>query len=202
MFNLENAKNMIFNRIHRTGEEIKNDLPNWVNRVVESGAWKDAADADGKHFDSVGEWLVSNYPLGPGVGNGRYAIKYEELISLCEDNFPDLCKLLKDSRPQRKRGGNGSNQHSQVANDSNGMNCDKAPKPGNSRQYIEERLRREFASIWKAYLNGEYRSARQAGIAAGFINDTHDPVMRLKANWRKANKKQRREFIKWMQSEE
>lgn len=197
MFNLENAKNIIFNRIHRTGEEIKNDLPNWVNRVVESGAWKDAADADGKHFDSVGEWLVSNYPLGPGVGNGRYAIKYEELISLCEDNFPDLCKLLKDSRPQRKRGGDRRSEDFKVDK----VNLETKPT-GNSRQYIEERLKREFASIWKAYLNGEYRSARQAGIAAGFINDTHDPVMRLKANWRKANKKQRREFIKWMQSEE
>lgn len=198
MLNLENAKNRIFDRVHRTGEEVKNDLPNWVERVVQDGAWKKAKDANGKPFTTVGEWLVSNYPLGPGVGSSRFAIKYEELISLCEDNFPNLCKLLKDSRPQRKRGGDRRSEDFKCDNGT----IEKRTHGSNSRQYIEERLRREFPAIWKAYLNGEYKSARQAGIAAGFIKDTHDPVMRLKANWRKASKKQRREFLKWMQSEE
>lgn len=197
MLNLENAKNRIFDRVHRTGEEVKNDLPNWVERVVQDGAWKKAKDANGKPFNTVGEWLVSNYPLGPGVGSSRFAIKYEELISLCEDNFPNLCKLLKDSRPQRKNGGD--RKSSEISVDK--VNTDPRPT-GNSRQYIEERLRREFPAIWKAYLNGEYKSARQAGIAAGFIKDSHDPLMRLKSNWNKASKSQRNAFFKWIKSQD
>lgn len=197
MLNLENAKNRIFDRVHRTGEEVKNDLPNWVERVVQDGAWKKAKDANGKPFNTVGEWLVSNYPLGPGVGSSRFAIKYEELISLCEDNFPNLCKLLKDSRPQRKNGGDRKSKEISFDN----VKTDRPPT-GNSRQYIEERLRREFPAIWKAYLNGEYKSARQAGIAAGFIKDSHDPLMRLKSNWNKASKSQRNAFFKWIKSQD
>ena len=46
----------------------------------------------------------------------------------------------------------------------------------NSRAYIEQRLSRDFKDIWKGYLAGEFRSARQAGIAAGFIKDQHDAL--------------------------
>ena len=74
-------------------------------------------------------------------------------------------------------------------------------KPGNSRAYIEQRLSRDFKDIWKAYLAGEFRSARQAGIAAGFIKDQHDALMRLKSNWNKATKSQKKEFRKWLDAQ-
>lgn len=197
MFDLEHAKSRIFDRVHRTGEQVKNDLPKWVDRVVKSEAWKKALDASGKPFATVGDWLVSNYPLGPGVGQGRYTIKYEELISLCEDNFPELMKLLKDSRPKRKNGGDRKSKEISVYN----VNTDPRPV-GNSRQYIEERLQREHKAIWKDYLAGKYKSARQAGIAAGFVRDGHNPADRLRSYWKKADKKQRKEFLKWIESED
>lgn len=195
MFDLEHAKSRIFDRVHRTGEQVKNDLPKWVDRVVKSEAWKKALDASGKPFATVGEWLVSNYPLGPGVGQGRYTIKYEELISLCEDNFPELMKLLKDSRPKRKNG-----RPSKEETFDNVKSFE--PPTGNSRQYIEERLQREHKAIWKDYLAGKYKSARQAGIAAGFVRDGHNPADRLRSYWKKADKKQRKDFLKWIESED
>jgi hypothetical protein len=73
---------------------------------------------------------------------------------------------------------------------------------GNTRAYIEQRLQAEFPVIWKQYIRGEFRSARAAGIAAGFIKDTHDPVMRLKANWNKASRKQQNEFLRWLATEQ
>lgn len=195
MFDLEHAKSRIFDRVHRTGEQVKNDLPKWVDRVVKSEAWKKALDASGKPFATVGDWLVSNYPLGPGVGQGRYTIKYEELISLCEDNFPELMKLLKDSRPKRKNG--------RPSKKETVYNININPRPvGTSRQYIEERLQREHKAIWKDYLAGKYKSARQAGIAAGFVRDGHNPADRLRSYWKKADKKQRKEFLKWIESED
>lgn len=198
MFDLEHAKSRIFDRVHRTGEQVKNDLPKWVDRVVKSEAWKKALDASGKPFATVGDWLVSNYPLGPGVGQGRYTIKYEELISLCEDNFPELMKLLKDSRPKRKRGGD---QKSALIKLREPRFDNPPPSPG-TRQYIEERLQREHKAIWKDYLAGKYKSARQAGIAAGFVRDGHNPADRLRSYWKKADKKQRKEFLKWIESED
>jgi len=194
MLNLDNTRNRIFHRVHRTGEEIKNDLPNLIERVVDSGAWNEVINPSTmKPFQSVGEWLVANYPLGPGVGQGQYAIKYEELILLCESRT-ELCKLLKDNRPARKNG--------RPTKEETFDNIKSSPPPtGTSRLYIEERLKRDHPKVWKDYLNGVYGSARQAGIAAGFIKDTHDALMRLKSNWNKATKSQRKAFMRWIQEE-
>jgi hypothetical protein len=186
----------IFHRVHRTGEEIKNDLPNLIERSIEQEAWKDAVNpATGKPFANAGEWLVARYPLGPGVGHGRFAITYDDCIRLSDDR-PKLKDLLVRHRPKGKRGPKTED------NCFDNVKTISTQKTGNSRLYIEERLQRDHAEIWQAYLRGEYKSARQAGIAAGFVKDTHDPLMRLKANWKKATKKQRKEFILWTQKEE
>lgn len=42
-------------------------------------------------------------------------------------------------------------------------------KQERDKSYIERRLKTQCPRIWQAYLNGQYKSARQAGIAAGFI---------------------------------
>lgn len=189
---IKHANEWIFNRIHRNGEHVKNDLPNWIERVIKNEAWRDATKANGDKFKTVGEWLVANYPYGPGCGQGRYAIKYDELIMLC-----DARKELKDTliryRPKGKRG----------PKTKGGNLCDyvtetKRVHGSNSRRYIEERLQRDHPEIWQDYLDGKYKSARAAGIAAGFIKDSHDPAIRIRASWKKLSKKQRKEFLEWI----
>jgi len=44
-------------------------------------------------------------------------------------------------------------------------------KGGNEIPYIEKRIKRDSPLIWADYQAGKYRSARQAGIAAGFVKD-------------------------------
>lgn len=194
MFDHTNAVNKIFDRVHRTGEEVKNDLPNWVERAVENETWKQSINpATGKEFASVGEWLVASWPLGPGMGHGEFAITYDEFILLCE-NRPKLKQLLVESRPKRKHGGDRGNQHT-------GGKCaistDAKPSHGSThRAYLEDRLARDFPTHWQDYIDGKYKSARQAAIAAGFLKDSHNPIDRLLSNWRKATKSQRLEFVK------
>lgn len=194
MLDLKNATDKIFDRVHRTGEEIKNDLPNWIERVVSENAWKQSADpATGKPFSDIGQWLIANYPYGPGMGHGRYAIKYDELIALCDDR-PMLKGLLVKHRPKRP---NGTHKRKEDAFD----NIKSKPKTGTSRLYIEERLQRDHKKIWNDYLHGKYKSARQAGIAAGFIKDGHDPFIRIKSSWKRLTKKQRSQFLEWIKEE-
>lgn len=50
-------------------------------------------------------------------------------------------------------------------------------KRGNEAAYIEARLRRDHPGIAEQLERGEYKSARQAGIAAGFVKDV--PTIRL-----------------------
>jgi hypothetical protein len=196
MFDVRKATDRIFHRVNRSGEEVKNDLPNWVSRFIEAEGWKSVVNpATGEAFENVGQWLVANYPLGPGMGVGRFSITYDEFIVLCEDR-PKLKDMLIRFRPKGKRGRPAVSDNEKH---SNGMNKEAARKPGNSRLYIEERLQRDHPEIWQDYLDGNFKSARQAAIQAGFVKDTHDPLMRLKANWNKASKKQRREFLKWVE---
>lgn len=192
MFDIHAATNKIFDRVHRTGEEIKNDLPNWVERFVEAKGWTKVVDpATGKPFDNVGQWLVANYPLGPGMGQGRYAISYDEFIALCDDR-PKLKDLLVKHRPKRQ------GKRTDLVDNVNEVKP-SGRKDGNSRLYIEERLQRDHQQIWRDYLGGKYKSARQAGIAAGFIQSGHDPVKRMKNYWSKATVKEKREFLKWIE---
>ena len=111
MLDVKIMTNRIFSRVHRGGEEMKNDLPNNVERFIDAEGWNLVINpATGKAFENVGQWLVANYPLGPGMGVGRFSITYDEFIVLCEDR-PKLKYMLIRFRPKGKRGGNGSNQH-------------------------------------------------------------------------------------------
>ena len=189
MFDHTNAVNKIFDRVHRTGEEVKNDLPNWVQRAVDNETWRQSVNpATGKQFETVGEWLVASWPLGPGMGHGEFAITYDEFILLCE-NRPKLKKLLVESRPKRP------GKRNDLVYNVNEVIPPVMPK-GNSRAYLEDRLARDYPTHWQDYIDGKYKSARQAAIAAGFLKDTHNPIDRLLSNWRKATKSQRLEFVK------
>ena len=64
---------------------------------------------------------------------------------LCESRT-ELCKLLKDNRPARKRGGDRGNQHTGGKFDNV---KDAKPNTGNTRLYIEERLKRDHPKVWK-----------------------------------------------------
>ena len=187
----------LFKRVHRTGEEIKNDFPNILRACIQYEAWKHFQKADGKPFENLGEWLVYSFPNGVSMGGTTSAISYEDALQLCKDDR-ELHGLMVKHRPSGGVGGRPSKEQKPV-NNVNGL-----PKRamGNTRAYIEQRLQAEFPVIWKQYIRGEFRSARAAGIAAGFIKDTHDPVMRLKANWNKASRKQQNEFLRWLATEQ
>jgi hypothetical protein len=185
MIDIHAATNKIFDRVHRTGEEIKNDLPNWVERFVEGKGWSKVIDpATSKPFENVGQWLIASYPLGPGMGQGRYSISYDEFIVLCDDR-PKLKDLLVKHRPKGKRGGDRRSESFKIDN----VNFEK-PKTGNSRLYIEERLQRDHPKVWKQYLNGEFKSARQAGIAAGIFKKSTPEETIVKAFGRAKNQLQ------------
>lgn len=193
MADMKVYRDAIFKVVHRGGEEMNNNLPNWLERAVKDEVWKQVIDpATGKPFADVGRWLTVNWPLGPGVGIGEFAVSYDQCIKLCERK-PGVKDLLTKHRPKRQ------GKRTDLVDI---INEEERRPTGTSRAYIEQRLQREFPDIWQAYLNNEYRSARAAAIAAGFIKDDgHDPLKRLKNYWAKATAKQRREFLAWIEQQ-
>ena len=72
----------------------------------------------------------------------------------------------------KKHGGDRRSEEAKQDQDSNG-----ALKAGNGTAYIEARLRRDHPEIAEQLEQGKFKSARQAGIAAGFVKDV--PTARL-----------------------
>lgn len=71
----------LFDRIHRTGEEIKNDFPNKLRIAIDTRAWKQFTRADGTPFENVLEWMQYQFPNGVSLGQGMHTITYEAAIA-------------------------------------------------------------------------------------------------------------------------
>jgi len=93
-------------------------------------------------FTSVEEFLTANYPFG-----------LEGKIERENGGY----KLRKHGGDRRSDGFQDDNSN--------------VEKQGNSKSYILARLERDHPDILADFEAGKYRSARQAGIAAGFVKD-------------------------------
>ena len=194
--NYDVIKDRLFKRISRTGEEIKNDFPNVLRDAIKHKIWQHYTKADGTKFNNLGEWLTYSFPNGCSMGGQSYFISYEDALQLTS-GYRELHGLLVKHRPSTS-GKQGGRPKKETVDNINGF-----PKraTGTSRAYIEQRLQQDHPKIWKEYRDGKIKSARQAGIQAGFIKDSHDPLKRLKSNWNKATKRQRDEFIEFLVGE-
>lgn len=198
--NFQVLQDRLFNRIHRTGEEVKNDFPNMLRLAIKEKAWMHFKNSKGEPFPGLGAWLVHSFPNGcsmPSTAVDRSAISYEDALQLCKADR-ELHGLLVKHRPSGS-GPKGGRPNKETVNNINGLSQRHV---GTSRAYIEQRLQASFPEIYEEYVAGKIKSARQAAIKAGFINDTNDPLMRLKANWKKATKKQRALFLRWVDEQE
>lgn len=59
----------------------------------------------------------------------------------------------------------------------------------------------EFAELKRRYDAGEFASVRQMGIAAGYVKEQTE-LQKMKLAWKKADKQQRSEFMKWLRTDE
>ncbi len=96
--NFDTIRDRLFNRIHKTGEEIKNDFPNILRRAIETEAWQHFTDFEGKPFANLVDWLTCTFPHGASLGEGKDVIGYEDALELCKEH-PDVCRALAEQRP-------------------------------------------------------------------------------------------------------
>ena len=189
----EQLQERIFRRIHRTGEEVKNDLPNALRMAIETKAWAHFISPEtGKPFESLQEWLHHDLPQGVAMGMGRHAITYRDAMELCREVAPDVHHVLKENAPKRR------NRKTRVDEDA-AVACRAVTRERATRSGLSERLQSDYPKIWRKYLAGQYRSVRAAAEAAGIVKPSHDPLMRLKSYWRKADPKARRAFLAWLE---
>jgi hypothetical protein len=196
--NFEAIRNQLFDRIHKTGEEMKNDFPNKLRRAIETEAWRHFSDLEGKPFTNLVDWLAYTFPNGASMGEGKNAITYQEAIDLCKEH-PEVQTALRTNAPNS---GHGGDRRSQKAKLYQGAVRHLDRHATHAKALLAIRLAQENPEIYKAFENGKYTSLRAAAEAAGIVKRSNDPLPRLKSFWTRASRKEQREFLKWIKAQE
>ncbi len=182
--NYNAIRDHLFDRIHTTGEQVKNDFPNILRAAIESEAWKHFTDPEGRPFKNLVQWLHSTHPNGASMGQGKHAISYDEAMKLTEA-VSDVHRVLEhDSLPKRILE----------------QNANSSP-PRRYKPSIRVRVQQEDPKAYQQYLFGQ-TSISAAAKAAGLVQaKPHQNLARAKAVFRKMTPEERVEFLKWMKAE-
>lgn len=183
--NYNAIRDHLFDRIHKTGEQVKNDFPNILRAAIETEAWKHFADAEGKPFKNLVEWLHSTYPNGASMGQGKHAISYDEALKLTEA-VSDVHRVLEQDSPSKRTPEQNVN----------------SPPPRRYKPSIYARVEQEDPKTYNEYLFGQIKSISAAAKAAGLAKGKpHQNLTRAKAAFRKMTAEERAEFLKWIKNE-
>jgi hypothetical protein len=93
-------RDLLFNRIHRTGEQIKNDFPNLLRSAIQNEVWRHFTTAEGKPFEDLVAWLHYSFPCGLSMGAGQHVISYEDALQLTE-GAPEVHRVLLEHAPNQ-----------------------------------------------------------------------------------------------------
>ena len=192
--NFDAIRDHLFDRIHKNGEQLKNDFPNILRRAIEAEIWTHYTDGEGKPFDNLVDWLHYTFPNGASMGQGQHALTYEEAVKLTEGAL-DVHRVLLESTPKRKKGGDQTSSNRSSTNDCFGIPY----RSGAKKIALAIRLSQEKPKLYKAFERGEYKSITAAATAAGFLKDNGN-LRRAKSAFRKMSKEERDEFLKWMEN--
>jgi hypothetical protein len=188
--NFDAIRDHLFDRIHKNGEQLKNDFPNILRRAIEAEIWTQYLDGEGKPFDNLVDWLHYTFPNGASMGQGQHALTYEEAIKLTE-GAGDVHRVLLESVPKGKRGPKAKEL--------------KAPAPlipyrsGARKLTLALRLSQDEPKVFADFQKGKYKTITQAAVAAG-IRKNDGNLRRAKSAFRMMTAEQREEFLKWMAS--
>lgn len=193
-YNLEGIKKQLFDRVHRTGEQINLDFPNILHAAIEAKIWEHYRDDNGKPFPNVERWLHYCWPTGVSLGSTRWAFTYEQVMKHCEDH-PEVYAVLAKCAPKNGRGRpkkEEAEKHTRV--------CFSRQQPLR-KPVLSARLAQDYPDFYEAFTRGQYKSIRAAAEAAGIVKPGHDPLPRLKQYWKKATAEQRQAFLEWIDSQ-
>ena len=188
--NFDAIRDHLFDRIHKNGEQLKNDFPNILRRAIEAEIWKEYVDAEGKPFENIADWLHYTFPNGASMGQGQHALTYEEAIKLTE-GASDVHRVLLESVPKGKRGPKPKEPKASTP---------LIPYSSGARKLTRAlRLSQDHPKVFADFQKEKYKSLTEAEVAAG-IRKNDGNLSRAKSAVRKMTAEERAEFLKWLKS--
>ena len=112
-------------------------------------------------FESADQMLLEKLEIPPDWVRMAAAVLEASGENLSKAEVDKAIELRKRGRPKKV----------EAKKDDNVIFSESPKEQGNSAEYIKARLRRDHPEIAEELERGEHRSARAAGIAAGFIKD-------------------------------
>lgn len=201
---IETLKRRIWEKVSEGGYDVNLYLLNDLYTAAVNEIYKQELNVNGKPFETLGEWML-HPPPGldiPQRSDGTSKlISYDQIRMLAQSHHPDLLALI-DSNPPPK-GKRGGDKRSAKAEEENNVPRGTMKTGGTfTRATLASRLATEHPKFYQGFRNGTYKSIRAAAEAAGIVKPGHDPLMRLKAYWKKANSEQKEAFRKWLKTSE
>ncbi|HZZ79736.1 MAG TPA: hypothetical protein VFE62_14550 [Gemmataceae bacterium] len=197
--NFDAIRDHLFDRIHKNGEQLKNDFPNILRRAIEAEIWTQYADAEGKPFDNIVDWLHYTFPNGASMGQGQHALTYEEAIKLTEGSG-DVHKVLLESTPRRKHGGDRKSAKGRGDQEASTPLAPVIPYRSGARALtLALKLSQDKPKVFADFQKGKYKSITEAAVAAG-IRKNDGNLRRAKSAFRHLTDEERDEFLKWMKT--
>ena len=191
--NYDAIRNHLFDRIHKNGEQMKNDFPNILRTAIREEVLKKFTGFDGKPFQNLVEWLHYEFPNGVAMGRGQHVITYEDALQLTE-GATDVHSVLLENAPKGKPGPKPKNGNEL------GVSTLPIMQRGKNRNYsssvLSVRLFQEKPKFYEAYQRGKYKSVTAAAIAAGLLKDNAD-MRRAQSAFRQMTASEQNELIKW-----
>ena len=190
--NFEAIRDHLFDRIHRTGEQAKNDLPNQLEYAIENEAWKHFFRPDGAKFKNIVEWMECTWPNGASLGQGTYAMNFDDVLKLTE-GAPGVHRFLTQNAPKAMPGPKKTNGFEFGAST---LRFKRREGRAHSAAVLSVRLAQEKSKYYDAYRRGEYRSVTAAAVAAGLIKADAN-LRRAKSAVGKMTESEFEQFEQW-----
>jgi hypothetical protein len=172
-------------------------LPLNLHEIYDSEIWKEWTTPAGRRYKSFLAAITAPQPHGAGIGQHHDWISALQAWHLCTGRKKVREELLKaackEAKPIAAHGGAREQGSNSTLKD-------------RGAEYLLGRLKRDHPEIVARLASGELTSIRRAAIKAGIIKVPSDrdrcPIQRIKMYWKRANPKQRKEFLAWLKTAE
>lgn len=158
------------------------------NLIRQHRGWSVLTNADGEPFRSYEELCEAPPPFGFGMSASAIDDMLEARRQRQAQEIAADPKVL----PLKPANTAGPGRGKKTPDKIRGL----PEKYGTDQTYLVRRLKRDAPEIAAALANGEYRSARAAGIAAGIVK-VPTAVQSAEKAFLKLDKRERKAFLKW-----
>ena len=144
-------------------ESLFKTFPKAIERIISERLWEQRTDRNGEPFKSFEAFVTHR------LWHGLEIKSISKLLDFVQED-PKVVKMVEgevEESPSKSDAMAGNKNASKQENSFDNIKTEY--ETGTSATYLLKRLKRDAPEMAEAYIQGEYKSVRQAAIAAGIV---------------------------------